>query len=154
MNQEILEKYEPLVIEIAAMYLDNMALELGKKYKNKNYELNPTLSPTQANELKQKHNVSSRAFAELYEAFQNMQPTVHLQKALGAFTASGGNIDIVPSFDETTQKLHIAINYMIKDRMFEKIEGLSELENVFLRMNAMLQIEAVLANAESDAPPF
>jgi len=152
-QKDLLEKYEPLVIEIANVYLDNMELELGKKYQNRGHEVNAGLSEAQQAALKQKHNISNDVFAELSSQFQDMKPTEHLQKALDAFTASGGNIDIEPSYDENTQRLNVPINYVIKDRAFEKIEGLSVIEDVILKMNAMLQIEAVLSGSNSNAPP-
>ncbi|NNJ92191.1 MAG: hypothetical protein HKP55_10985, partial [Gammaproteobacteria bacterium] len=89
MSQTLLEKYEDLVVEIAETYLDNMEVELGKKYKDKNHQVNASLSDRQQIDLKEKYNVSSNEFAELYMDFTKMEPSEHLKHAMDAFTASG-----------------------------------------------------------------
>lgn len=153
MSEILVEKHENIVIEMAEKYLDNMALELGKKYNNRNYVVNASLSDAQYSDLKKRHNLPDSEFADLYTEFQKMKPTTHLTKALGAFTESGGNIDIDPVYDEDTYRLNVAINFSIKDAVYDKIEGLSPLEDVILKMNAMIQIESVLEDADPDIAP-
>lgn len=155
MNQELLEKYEPLVIELATLYLDNMELELGKKYKDTSYEVNANLSEEQYSELKEKHNIPHLEFVELFSDFQRMEPTDHLQKAMAAFTVSGGNVDIAPHYEEDSKRLIVSIEFAIKDKTLDKIEGLSALEDMMLKLNAMLQIDTMLSDSDPDAPlPF
>jgi len=155
MSQSLLEKYEDLVVEIAEQYLDNMELELGKQYKNNNHEVNASLTDRQQIDLKEKYNVSSNEFAELYMDFTKMEPSEHLKRAMAAFTASGGNVDIEPSYDEESGRLKVAVHFVIKDRTLERIEGLADIEAVFLKVNAMIQIEKVLGDAKpGDPPPF
>ena len=153
MSQKLFENHETLVVEIANVYLDNMEFELGKKYKNNSHEINASLSDTQCTELSKKHNVSMKEFSELYTEFQKLKPTKHLKQTLDAFTASGGSIEIEPNYDDNAQRLHVAINFIIKDKAFEKLEGLSPLEEVNLKMDAMLQIDTVLSGSDPDVSP-
>ena len=153
MSQTLLEKYEDVVVEIANEYLDNMEVELGKKYKDKNHQVNASLSDPQQTRLKEKHNISSNEFAELYMDFTKMGPTDHLKSAMDAFTASGGNGDIEPVFDEESGRLKVAVIFVIKDKTLDKIEGLSAIEDVFLKVNAMIQIETVLDGSDASAAP-
>lgn len=153
MSESLIEKHETIVIEMAGIYLDNMELELGRKYQNNEHQINPSLSEAQYLGLLKKHDVPDNEFAELYLEFQKMKPTAHLKQALDAFTASGGGVDIEPSFDEDSQRLKVSINFIIKDQAFEKIEGLSPIEDIILRMNAMLQIDTVLSGSDPDVSP-
>ncbi len=148
MSQALLEKYQDLVVEIARKYLDNMEVELGKKYKNNKHEVNASLTDRQQTDLKEKFNISSNEFAELYMDFTKMEPTDHLKKAMDAFTASSGNVDIEPVFDEESGRLKVAVHFVIKDQTLEKIEGLSEIEDIFLKVNAMIQLETVLDGSD------
>ena len=154
MSQTLLEKHEPLVVEIAHAFLNNMEVELGKKYKKNDHHVNAGLSDAQYDELRTKYEITANDFSELYSAFMKMQPTKHLQQVMEAFSASGGNVDIEPVFDEETQRLNVNVIYAIKDNRLEKIEGLTPIEQVFLKMNALLQIEKVLADADQDSPAF
>ncbi len=155
MSQTLLEKYEDLVVEIAEQYLNNMELELGKKYKDSNHEVNASLSDRQQIDLKEKYNVSSNEFAELYMDFTKMGPSEHLKSAMDAFTASGGNVEIEPVYDEESGRLKVAVHFVIKDQTLDKIEGLSDLEAIFMKVNAMIQIETVLKDSDQGtAPPF
>jgi len=154
MSQTLLEKHEPLVVEIANAFLNNMEVELGKKYKKNDHHVNAGLSDAQYDELKTKYEISTNDFSELYSAFMKMQPTKHLQQVMEAFSASGGNVDIEPVYDEDTQRLNVDVIYAIKDNRLEKIEGLTSIEQIFLKMNALLQIEKVLADADQDSPAF
>jgi len=155
MKQELLEKYEALVVEIATVYLDNMELELGRKYTDKGYEINAGLTEAQCADLQEGYNISSAEFNELYSEFQDMKPTEHLTMAMDAFTASGGSVEIEPHYDTSTQRLSVPIRFIIKDKVLDKIEGLSPAEDVVLKMNAMVQVDAVLSGSDSDAsPPF
>ncbi len=153
MSQTLLEKNEPLVIEIGEKYLENMEIELGKKYKNKEHHVNAGLTDDQSRELRQKHRHSINDFSEVYSAFIKMKPGQHLQQVLNAFVASGGNVDIEPAYDEHTQRLNVTVQYVIKDNTLDKIEGLSAMENLVMRMNAMIQIENVLSGSNPDSPP-
>ncbi|OOZ37840.1 hypothetical protein BOW51_00040 [Solemya velesiana gill symbiont] len=135
------------------MYLDNMELELGKKYKNNNYEINASLYDAQYTELKTKHNISNNEFADVYSDFQKMRPTKHLKQVMDAFTASGGHAEVEPIYDENTERLSVSINFVIKDKTLEKIEGLSPIEVIMVKMDAMLQIDAVLSGADPDISP-
>ena len=150
MRQELIEKHENLFVDIANVYLDNMELELGKKYKNNDYEINAGLTDDQYTDLKTKHNLSNAEFADLYSEFQKMKPTKHLKKAMDAFTASGGSVEIEPHYEETSQRLSVPIKFLIKDRTLNKIEGLSPIEDVVLRMNAMFQVDTVLSGSDPD----
>jgi len=153
MNQELLEKYETLFIETGIVFLDNMELELGKKYKNNSHQMDARLSDAQYSELKSKHNISSNEFADFYSEFLKIKPTKHLKQVMDAFTASGGNVDIEPTYDENTQRLKISVNYSLKDNSLEKIEGLSTIEDFLVKMNAMLQVETVLSGSDPDVSP-
>ena len=153
MSQPLLEKYEALATEMGKIYLDNMELELGKKYKNNSHAVDPSLTNVQYSQLKREHNISDKEFADLYSDFQKMKPTKHLKQALDAFTASGGSVDIEPVYDESAERLNVTISFAIKDKTFDKIEGLTPLEDISLRMNAMLQIDTVLSGADPDVAP-
>ncbi len=153
MSIPLLEKYQDLAAEMGKMYLDNMEVELGKKYKNNSHEVDPSLSNIQYSQLKNKHSISDKEFADLYADFQKMKPTQHLKQALDAFTASGGSVDIEPFYDESSQRLNVTVSFVIKDKTFDKIEGLSPLEDISLRMNAMLQIDTVLSGSDPDVAP-
>ena len=153
MSDDLLAKHEDLVIEMARIYLDNMEQELGKKYRDNDYEINPSLSDDQYLELKARHGISNAEFADLYLEFQKMKPSKHLKMAMDAFTASGGNVDIEPSYDEGTQRLSVAVKYVIKDKVLDKIEGLSAVEDINLRMSAMLQVDTLLSGADPDVSP-
>ena len=153
MSKELLEKHQDLVVELANIYLDNMELELGKKYKDNSHEINASLTDAQYTELRAKHGISNTEFADLYLAFQKMKPTEHLEKAMTAFTASGGNVDIEPHYDENTQRLNVPVKFVIKDNVLDKIEGLSPLEDVFLKMNAMIQVDTLLSGSDPDVIP-
>lgn len=154
MDQELLEKYEPLVVDMGNAYLDNMELELGKKYKNNEHEIYAGLTDPQYVELKAKHSdVPDNDLAELYTEFLKLKPTSHLKGLLDAFHASGGNVDIEPSYDETTERLHISVQFVIKGNTLETIEGLSPIEIILVRMNAMLQVDAVLSGSNPDISP-
>ncbi|MES9991252.1 MAG: hypothetical protein ABW098_04825 [Candidatus Thiodiazotropha sp.] len=152
MSQELLVEHQDLVVEIANIYLDNMEIALGKKYKNNSHQIDASLSNDQYTALSKKHNISVQDFAELYNLFQGMKPSKHLKQTMDAFTASGGTVDIEPHYDDSNQKLHVAINFIIKDKTFDKLEGLSPLEDIMLRMNAMLQIDTVLSGSDPDIP--
>jgi len=153
MKQDILETHEAAVVDIASAYLDNMELELGRKYKNNSYEVNAGLTDDQYSTLKAKHELSNEMFAELYSEFQKMKPTQHLKQAMDAFTASGGSVEMEPSYDENTQRLSVPIKFFIKEQTLDKIEGLSPIEDIVLKMNAMLQIDTVLSGADPDVSP-
>jgi len=155
MTQTLLEKYDDLVMDMANVYLNNMAWELGIKYKDNTYIIRPRLSEAQHSELKAKHNISSTEYSNLYGEFQKMEPTTHMMKAMEAFTASGGNVDIEPSYDEKTNRLEVSVQFSIKEHTLDKIEGLSPLEDVILKVNAMLQVDAMLSERNPDtAPPL
>ena len=153
MSETLLEKHEELVNEMASLCLGNMELELGKKYKDNTYEVNASLSEAQYTELKQKYGVADMEFADLHSEFQKMEPTQHLKQAMDAFTASGGGVDIEPSYDEESQRLSVAMHFVIKENTLDKIEGLSAMEDFILRMNAMLQIDNVLSGSDPDIAP-
>ena len=93
MSQSLIEKHEPVVVEMAQTYLDNMAVELGKKYKNNDYQINVDLTDEQFFAIRTKHDIPTNEYAELYAEFQKMKPAEHLRRVMGAFTASGGNVD-------------------------------------------------------------
>ena len=153
MRPEILEKHEILVVEIATVYLDNMELELGRKYKNNSYEVDASLTDDQYAVLKSKHDLSDMEFADLYSEFQKMKPTKHLKKAMDAFTASGGSIEVEPHYEESTQRLSVPIRFVIKDRSLDKIEGLSVIEDIVLKMDAMFQVNTVLSGSDPTVSP-
>lgn len=155
MSESLLTKYEPVVIEMAEAYLDTMELELGKKYKNNAYEINSGLTDEQYLALKEKHGIPDIEFGELYIEFQRMKPSEHLRKLMGAFTASKGSVDVEPAYDEESQRLKVALSFVIDDKVLDKIEGLSTLEDLQLRMDAMIQIDHVLSGPEqAEAPAF
>ncbi len=153
MDQELLEKHEALVVDMGNAYLDNMALELGKKYQNQDHQIYPTLTDVQFKELKAKHNVTDLELADVYAEFLRLKPTSHLKNILDAFHASGGNVDIEPRYDESTQRLDITIHYVIKDNTLDTIEGLSPIEDILVKMNAMMQIDSVLSGSDPDMMP-
>ncbi len=153
MSEKLLEEHETLVVEMANIYLDNMQLELGKKYSKNSHEVNANLSDAQYMELRDRHDISNGDFSDLYEMFRHLKPTEHLQQVLDAFGASGGSVEIEPVYDEDSQRLNVSIGFSIKEKTLERIEGLSPLEDVVLRMNAMLQVEKVLANTDPDDLP-
>jgi hypothetical protein len=153
MSDTLLEKHKDLVNEMAHQYLGNMELELGKKYKDNKYEINASLSETQYTALKEKYGIADLEFADLYSEFQKMEPTQHLKQAMDAFTASGGGVDIEPSYDEESQRLNVAMHFVIKENTLDRIEGLSPMEDFILRMNAMLQIDNVLSGSDPDIAP-
>ncbi len=147
MSQDLLEKHEDLVVGIATAYLDNMQRELGKKYKDPHYQIDPSLSEEQHNELQAGHAISDNEFSELYTGFLRMGPSQHLEDVMRAFSASGGNVDVSPVYDEESQRLNVSLNFVIENRKLKNIDGLAPLEDLFLRMNAMVQVEGVLADA-------
>ena len=153
MSQTLLEKHEPVVVEMAKAYLDNMAVELGKKYKNNDYQINVDLTDDQYFGVRAKHDLSNNEFADLYAEFQKMKPTEHLRRVMGAFTASGGNVDVEPAYDEETQRLNVSLSFVIDDKTLDKIEGLSTIEDLLLRMDAMRQIDTVLSGADPTVAP-
>ncbi len=149
MNEALLEKHQALMLEIAHLYLDNMQIELGKKYKNKRHQVNAGLSNQQYKKIRKKYGISYNKFANVYGEFQRIKSTRHLEQVLDAFTASGGNIDIEPSYDENTRRMTVSTYYTIKNKVFEKIEGLTPLEDVMLKMNAMLEMETILSDSDA-----
>ncbi|OOY49369.1 hypothetical protein BOW16_12930 [Solemya velum gill symbiont] len=153
MSETLLEKHEPLVIEIGEQYLDNMEVELGKKYKNTEHHVNAGLSDDQSTDLRYKYDLTINEFSEIYSSFIKMKPGQHLQQVLNAFVASGGNVDIEPAYDEESQRLNVTVQYVIKDNTLDNIEGLSAMENLVMRMNAMIQIENVLSGSNPDGTP-
>jgi hypothetical protein len=153
MSQTLLEKYESVAVEMANTYLDNMEVELGKKYKKNSYQISAGLSDAQYSELKTKHNIPSGEFADLYIEFQKMKPTEHLRRVMSAFTASGGSVDVEPVYDEDSRRLKVSVNFVIDDKALDKIEGLSPIEDLLLKMDAMLQIDTVLSGSDSTVSP-
>ena len=130
-----------------------MEVELGRKYKDISYDLDAGLTDAQHMELRNRFDISDQEYTDLYLDFKKMEPSEHLTKAMAAFTASGGNVEIEPGFDEETERLTVAVNFVIKDRNLDKIEGLSELEDKVLRMNAMLQIDTLLSGSDPTVSP-
>lgn len=153
MDQSLVEKHEPCALEIAAAYLDNMASELGKKYKDKSYQLNAGLTDFQHITLRNKHRMRADEYEALYAEFQKLEPSNHLTQVLEAFTASGGSVDIEPEYDDGAEKLHVSVGFSIKDRKLVKIEGLTPMEHIFLQLNAMLQLDNFLSQQDPDKPP-
>lgn len=153
MSETLLETHEDLVVEMANIYLDNMQVELGRKYSDSSHAVNANLSDAQYTELRDRHAISNGEFSDLYDLFRHLKPTEHLTKVLEAFAASGGSVEIEPGFDEDTQRLDVSVGFSIKDKTLERIEGLSPLEDVILRMNAMLQVESVLSSADPNVTP-
>jgi len=153
MDQALLEKHEALVVDMGNVYLENMEIELGKKYMDKSHEVNASLSDAQYAELKTKYKIPSGDFYELYSEFQSMKPSTHLKQVIDAFAASGGSVDVEPVFDQNTQRLNVSVSYAIKDKTLDRIEGLSPIEGIVLRMNAMLQVDTVLSGSDPDVSP-
>ncbi len=153
MSQTLFEKHEAVVVEMGRSYLESMELELGRKYKDRSHVVNAGLSQEQYAELKAKHAISDEEFAELYAELQAMKPTEHLNNVMAAFTASGGNVDIEPLYDEQGGRLKVIVSFVINDKKRKKIEGLSPAEDIILRMNAMMQVEGVLSDPDS-SPEF
>lgn len=153
MSQILVEEYEALVMEIGALYLDNMSSELGKKYNDKTHQPNAALSEFQHIELKKKHKVSERKYNDLYSEFQKIEPSRHLKKVMDAFTASGGTVDVEPVYDADARKLNVTINFLIKNEKLESLEGLSPMEEMVLKLNAMLQVENILSGSDPNTSP-
>lgn len=153
MSDNLLEKHESVVVEMAKAYLDTMELELAKKYKNNDYEILAGLTDDQYTEIRTKHNIPSGEFAEIYTDFQRMQPTEHLRRVMSAFTASGGGVEVEPVYDEENGRLSVSMIFIIDDKEMESIEGLTELEALLLQRDAMLQIDNVLSGADSSVAP-
>lgn len=150
MPETLLEKHESLIVEIGQQYLANMEQELGKKYKDKEHTVNASLNEDQSTDLRYKYDLTINEFSEVYSAFIKMKPGEHLQKVLSAFVASGGNVDVEPVYDEETGRLNINVQYAIKDKSLDKIEGLSEVESLVMKMNAMIQIETAMSEADGN----
>ena len=111
------------------------------------------ISDAQYAELKTKYNLSNNEFADLHSEFQKMGPTKHLKKVMDAFTASGGSADIEPVYDENTQRLSVSVNFIIKGNTLETIEGLSPIEEIILKMDAMLQVDTLLSGSDPNISP-
>ena len=150
MSQTLLEKHEAVVVEMAHAYLDNMELELAKKYKNNDYQVSTGIPDAKYDELKAVHNIQNQEFADLYHEFQTMKPTTHLRRVMSAFTASGGSVDVEPVYEDETQRLKVSVNFVIGDKTLDKIEGLSPIEGLLLKMDAMIQIDTVLSGSDPD----
>jgi len=153
MDEEFLEQHEPLIVDLGKAYIERMEYELGKKYINKEHEIYPTLTPAQFMELKTSYNLQDNELNDIYAEFIKLKPSSHLRKILDAFHASGGNIDIEPTFNEETKRLHVLVQFVIKDTVLNKIEGLTPIEDVLLRINALLQIDQVLSGSDGDMAP-
>jgi hypothetical protein len=153
MSETLLEKHESVVVDMANAYLDNLEVELGKKYKNSGYEIVTGLTDEQYTEIRTKHNIPSGEFSELYTEFQRMKPTDHLRRVMSAFTASGGSVDVEPAYDEDTQRLKLSVNFIIDDKTLDNIEGLSPIEDLLLKRDAMFQIDTVLSGSDPDVSP-
>ncbi len=153
MDTTLLEKHEGLVVEMARTYLDNMELELGKKYKDNDHQVDATLSNDQYTVLNAKHGLSNNEFADLYSEFLKMKPSLHLRQVMGAFTQSGGNVDVNPTYDEETQRLEVSVSFIINDKVLDKIDGLSEIEGLLLKMEAMIQVDTLLSGADPEVSP-
>ena len=152
-NMSLIDEHEDLALEIGAMYLDNMASELGKKYQDIDYQLNAALTEYQHITLKNKHRMPAERYEELYNEFQKMEPTRHLTQVMDAFTASGGSVDIEPVYDKDAERLNVSVAFFIKDTKLKRIEGLMPMEVVFLKLNAMLQVDDLLSRSEPGSPP-
>ena len=135
---------------MANAYLDNMELELARKYKHKAHQINAGISEVQYDELKAKYGLPAQEFADLYQAFQKMKPGRHLEMVMSAFTASGGSVEVEPAYDETAQRLKVTMQFIIGDKALDKIEGLSPLEDMLLKRDAMLQIDNLLSGSDPD----
>lgn len=84
-----------------------------------------------------------------------MKPGEHLRRVMGAFTASGGGVEIDPVYDDEAQRLKVTVNFVIEDKTLDRIEGLSEIEYLLLKMDAMRQLNTVLSGSDpSVAPAF
>ncbi|MGM0594658.1 MAG: hypothetical protein ACQETD_08985 [Pseudomonadota bacterium] len=153
MSQTLADKHEPIMVEMAQLYLENMELELARKYKDNDYQVNAGITHAQYDTLKEKHDLPNQTFADLYQEFQKMKPTTHLRKVMSAFTASGGSVEVEPVYDEEAGRLKVSVNFAIDDKTLDKIEGLSPLEDLLLKMDAMLQINTVLSGADPDISP-
>lgn len=153
MSENLLEKYEPVVIEMANYYLDNMESELGKKYKNNEYEIHVDITDDQYVGLMKKHEIPTAEFAELYAEFQKMKPGKHLMGVMGAFTASGGGVEVEPAYDEESGRLSVSVYFVMNDKTMDRIEGLSEIEYLLLKMDAIRQINTVLSGSDSTMAP-
>lgn len=153
MSENLLEKYEPVVIEMANYYLDNMEVELGKKYKNKDYEIHVDVTDDQYVGLMKKHEIATDEFAELYAEFQKMKPGKHLMGVMGAFTASGGGVEVEPVYDEESGRLNVSVSFIMNDKAMDRIEGLSEIEHLLLKMDAIRQINTVLSGSDPTMAP-
>ena len=153
MYENLLEKHEEVAIEMGNLYLGNMESELGKKYKDRDYEINAALTDAQHDELKEKFDLTGSVYTELYFEFQKMEPTKHMMQLMSAFTASGGSADIEPVYDEESEALKVTVNYLIKDKKLDSIEGLSAIEEMILKLNAMLQVVTILSGQDEDISP-
>lgn len=153
MDDTLLDKHEELVIEMARTYLDNMELELGRKYKDNGHQVDATLSNDQYTALNAKHGLSNSEFADLYSEFLKMKPSLHLRQVMGAFTQSGGGVDVSPAYDEESQRMSVAVSFIINDKALDRIEGLSEIEDLLLKMEAMIQVDTLLSGADPDISP-
>ena len=150
MSESLLDKHQALVVEMAQAYLDNMEQELAKKYQNKEYQINTGISDAHYAELKAKYDLPSQEFADLYQEFQKMRPSSHLGMVMSAFTKSGGSVDVEPSYDEAGQRLKVSLSFIIGDKTLDRIEGLSPIEDMLLKRDAMLQIDNVLSGVDPD----
>lgn len=153
MSASFVQKYPQLATEMGNVYLDNMELELGKKYQDNTHEVDASLTGDQYRLLKNKYELDDNEIANLYAEFQQMQSTEHMKRALDAFYNSGGAVDIEPEYDADAKRLKVNLSFSIKDRVFDKIEGLSDMEHIQLRMNAMIQLDGVLAGWGENASP-
>lgn len=92
-------------------------------------------------------------YEELYNEFQKTEPTRHLTQVMDAFTTSGGSADIEPVYDKDAERLNVSVAFFIKDAKLKRIEGLMPMEEVFLQLNAMLQVDALVSRSEPGSPP-
>lgn len=150
MSETLLEKHQAVVVEMAQAYLDNMELELAKKYNNNAHQVSTGIPDASYDALKGKYAIPSQEFADLYQEFLKMKPSKHLAMVMSAFTASGGSVDVEPAYDEAQQRLKVSLSFIIGDKTLDKIEGLSPIEDLLLKRDAMLQIDNVLSGADSD----
>ncbi len=153
MDQLLLDKHEDLVLEIANATLEKMQFELGKKYKKNDHQVNLGLSDEQFTELRKKYNLTISELLAVFAEFRKLQPTKHLNQVMDAFASSGGSVDIEPAYDENSQRLNVSVIFVIKDKELDKIEGLSGIEDYLVKMNAMIQVENVLAGSDPDMAP-
>ena len=82
-----------------------------------------------------------------------MKPSSHLLSVMSAFTKSGGNVDVEPEYDDEQGRLRVSVNFVIDNQSLEQIEGLSSIENLLLKMDAMHQVETVLSGSDPDMAP-